>query len=94
MWGLDCAPLYAALWNPNDVDSAMYELTHQFNRRLQVAALRHIVIEHDEGYVHEFTLPPGAYATVFLDHLYSLVDDSREGYPITHEVTLEGLKVS
>ena len=82
MWGLDHAPLYTEFWNPSEVDSLMYDLTHQFSRRVWVRALRHQINEHELGYQHEFTLPSGSYATVFLDHLYALVDDSREGYVV------------
>ncbi len=90
MWGRESAALYADLWCPKandidgaiEVDQAMLDLSHQFSRRLKVTAKSHQIIECDEGFWHEFILPPGAYATVFLDTMYTLVDDSRESYPV------------
>ncbi len=83
MWGVESASLYEDIWQPRDgcVDDEILELTHQFQRPLLVTARHHVITECAEGYRHEFTLPPGAFATVFLNTLYTVVDCSQEEYP-------------
>ncbi len=80
VWSPGVADMYAHLWDP-DIDQLhphMVQHAYPFTRKVKVQPGNPIVSKHPEGFKHEFTLPSGVYATVYLAHLYDLRDISRE----------------
>ncbi len=80
-WSLRHAELYKDQWYPDELDEDMFELSHTFDRPVWVEAQDQVVRTTNRGFVHEFTLPSGAFATVFLNTLYNITDASRAHYP-------------
>lgn len=81
-WSPQCRRLYEHLWNPKTLDETMLALSYSFVRRVHAKVSQHRIIERDEGFVHQFTLGSGSYATVFLGSLYELEDLSRAKFSL------------
>jgi len=80
MWQPETADYYYDLWAPNSVDAEMLEHTHQFTRDVWAQVKDHHVYKKNNGFLHQFSIRSGAYATQFLDTLYDCTDASREKY--------------
>jgi tRNA(Glu) U13 pseudouridine synthase TruD len=82
VWSPDVSYLYAHLWNPalEQLHSKMVQYAYPFTRKVRVEVGNPVVKAHPEGFLHEFSLPPGVYATVYLERLYEVRDISREKY--------------
>jgi tRNA(Glu) U13 pseudouridine synthase TruD len=80
LWRPKHASLYRRLWNPDiaRLDTGMVQQLNTAHRPVMATARRHTVTHEPQGYRHEFVLPSGSYATVFLSQLYELSDASRE----------------
>lgn len=81
-WSVQYRRLYEHLWNPKTLDETMLSLSYSFIRRVQAKVSQHRIIERDEGFVHQFMLGSGSYATVLLSSLYELEDVSRTKFSI------------
>lgn len=80
VWSPAVAEVYAHLWNPvaESLHPKMVQHARAFHRKVKVSVGNPVVKKHRDGFVHEFTLPSGVYATVYLAELYDLTDLSRE----------------
>ena len=77
VWDIENMHEYQEIWNPTEVNQEFLASLHHFSRPLFVRAENHIITEKDNGFLHEFTLRSGAFATVFMSSLYDLIDVSR-----------------
>jgi|GEM_PF-3408555 len=86
MWDPEHAKEYEHLWKLPEIDGQpvinkeFEPYLHHFARPVWVRAMNHIITEHEEGFLHEFTLRSGAFATVFMSSLYDMTDVSRENF--------------
>ncbi len=82
MWLPKHAALYRRFWNPNlaQLDGDMLRLLSWSKRPLYAEAKNHMVSRVVGGFLHEFQLRTGAFATSFLASCYELADASRAHY--------------
>lgn len=77
MWSLETADDYDQIWDPARVDVGMNQLGHHFSRPLFISVKERAFQRVQGGFQYKFQLPPGAYATVYLDAMYNINDVSR-----------------
>jgi tRNA(Glu) U13 pseudouridine synthase TruD len=75
MWNPDIDH-YDGIWNPQRVDERFTGFLHRFNRRVIAVAENCSTVPTLDGYLHEFSLPPGSYATIYLSSMYDIIDAS------------------
>jgi tRNA(Glu) U13 pseudouridine synthase TruD len=79
-WDLATAHLYDYFWDPAEIDIGLTEYLHSFTRKLFVQAKNRAFQSVPGGFQYKFQLPPGAFATVYLNTMFELQNSTKRSF--------------